>query len=318
MKETITQPNLLAIVGPTAVGKTALSIEIGQALDGEIISADSRQIYQMMDIGTAKATPEEQQALPHHLIDMVAPDGNLTLAHYVERASAAVHEINGRGRLPILVGGTGLYVRALLEGWTVPEVAPDAALREALAEVAEKQGIGALHAQLATVDPQAAENIDARNVRRVIRALEVYHVTGQPITELQRKNPPAWSIVKVGLTMPREQLYRRIDDRIDDMMDRGLEQEVRALAQAGYDWRLPSMSALGYRQLGQYIRGEVSLREAVALIRRHTRKFVRQQYNWFQLVDESIHWLDLSTMTTSAAAAKICQLVKGALGESGG
>ena len=286
------EAKVLVIVGPTAAGKTALAIRLGQRFGGEAISADSRQIYRYMDIGTAKATCEEQAALPHHLIDIVDPDEELTLAHYQDLANAAIEQIWARGRLPILVGGTGLYVRAVTEGWTVPEVAPDLALRERLQREAEQHGVEALHATLVTVDPLAAQRIDARNVRRVIRALEVYYRTGAPISSLQSKDPPGYHLLKIGLTMPREALYARIDARIDRMIAQGLENEVRALAARGYGYDLPSMSGLGYQQIGQYLRGEVSRDEAIALIKRHTRRFVRQQYNWFRLTDAVIHWFD--------------------------
>ena len=289
---------MLAIVGPTAVGKTALSIELARRFDGEIVSADSRQIYRHMDIGTAKATPEEQAAAPHHLIDVVDPDEELTLSHYRRLATEAVADIAARGRLPILVGGTGLYVRALLEGWTVPEVPPRPAVRRALEERAEREGHEALHRRLAEVDPAAAARIDSRNVRRVIRALEVYQATGEPISALQRKEPPGYRVFTIGLTMPRADLYRRIDERVDRMVEAGLVGEVRDLLARGYERGqgrdLPAMSGLGYRQIGQYLRGEVSLEEAIALIKRHTRRFVRQQYNWFRLSDPTIHWVDVT------------------------
>jgi tRNA dimethylallyltransferase len=288
------------IVGPTAIGKTALAIRLGQALRGEIISADSRQVYRYMDIGTAKATPEERAALPHHLIDIVDPDQELTLAHYRRLASETITQIALRARLPILVGGTGLYVRTVTEGWTVPEVPPDVALRARLEAEAERLGPQALHAGLAAVDPLAAQRIDARNVRRVIRALEVYQHTGTPISALQGKELPDYDILKLGLTMARPALYARIDARVDRMLEQGLVDEVRGLVKRGYGYDLPSMSGLGYRQIGQYLRGEVTLEEAICLIKRHTRRFVRQQYNWFRLSDPTTHWLDAATLNDNA------------------
>ena len=285
-------PRVLVVIGPTAVGKTALAIRLGQAFDGEAISADSRQVYRGMDIGTAKPTVAEQGALTHHLIDIVDPDEDLTLAHYRRLADEIIRSVWSRGQLPILVGGTGLYVRAVLEGWTVPQVPPDEALRVYLYEQSRREGHEALHARLALVDPDAAGRIDARNVRRVIRALEVYQHTGIPISRLQQKRPPEYRVLKLGLTMPRPQLYEGIDARIERMMERGLVEEVRALVARGYGYDLPAMSGLGYRQIGQYLRDEVTLDEAVVLIKRHTRRFVRQQYNWFRLSDPSIHWLD--------------------------
>lgn len=290
----ITRPKVLVIVGPTGVGKTALSIRLGQAFGGEAISADSRQVYRYLDIGTAKATQEEQAALRHHLIDIVDPDDELTLAHYQRLAAQAIDDVWSRGNLPILVGGTGLYIRALLEGWTVPVVPPDRALRARLLQQAERHGPEALHASLAGVDAVAAQRIDARNVRRVVRALEVYYQTGLPISRLQRKQPPNYRLLKIGLTMPRPALYERINARIERMIAQGLVEEVRWLVAQGYGYELPSMSGLGYRQIGQHLCGDITLDEAVTLIRRHTRRFVRQQYNWFRLSDPTIHWLDVT------------------------
>lgn len=299
------RPRVVAIVGPTAVGKTALSLRLALALGGEIVSADSRQIYRGMDIGTAKVTAAERALAPHHLIDVVAPDEELTLAHYRQLAAQAIEDIWARGRLPLLVGGTGLYVRALLEGWTVPEVPPDQDLRARLEARAAREGAQALHAQLQAADPAAAAQIDARNVRRVIRALEVYLATGRPISEQQRKQPPDYAVLRLGLTLEREALYARIDARVDQMMALGLEREVRDLVDRGYGFDLPAMSALGYQQLGQYLRGEVSLDEAVALIKRHTRRFVRQQYNWFRLSDVSIHWHQADALDEQAIIAQV-------------
>ena len=304
-------PKLLVIVGPTAVGKTALSLCLGQALDGEIISADSRQIYRHMDIGTAKPTSDERARVPHHLIDVVDPDQVLTLAQYKRLAAEAIQDVSSRGKLPILVGGTGLYVRAVTEGWTVPEVPPDGALRQRLREEAERLGHQALHASLARVDPVAADRIDPRNVRRVIRALEVHHQTGIPISRLQRKRPPGYALLKIGLTMPRPALYRRINARIDRMIEQGLEAEVRWLLSRGYDYDLPSMSALGYQEIGQYLRGQLSLEEAVALIKRNTRRLVRKQYNWFQLTDKSIRWFDCRSLQK----ASLRELVRAFMGD---
>jgi tRNA dimethylallyltransferase len=283
---------LLVIAGPTAVGKTALSLQLAQAYSGEIISADSRQIYRGLDIGTAKATPEQQALVPHHLLDIVDPNEILTLAEFQARAYAAIEAIHQRQRLPVLVGGTGQWVQAVVEGWGVPRVPPDPDLRSALEVEARTIGAEAFHARLAAVDPQAAQKLDPRNVRRVIRALEVYQKTGIPISQHQSKTAPPYRILLLGLTMPRETLYRRIDQRIDNMMELGLLDEVKQLVEAGHGWELPAMSGLGYRQIGQYLRGEVNLEEAVALIKKETRRFVRQQYNWFRLDDPRINWFE--------------------------
>jgi tRNA dimethylallyltransferase len=286
--------SLVALIGPTAVGKTAISLHLAETFNGEVVSADSRQVYRSMDIGTAKATPKEQRRAPHHLLDLVAPDEPLTLAQYQPLAYAAIDDILRRGRLPLLVGGSGLYVRAVLEGWTIPRVPPNPALRAVLEKEAKRRGEAVLHRWLATLDPPAAERIDPRNVRRVIRALEVCLTAGRPISELQAKRPPPYRILRIGLSMPRELLYRRIDERVERMMTHGLVDEVRGLVAKGYSFDLPAMSGLGYRQIGLYLRDEATLEEAVALIKRETRRFVRQQYTWFRLDDPAIRWFDAS------------------------
>ncbi len=287
------QPPLIVIVGPTAVGKTRLSLRLAQEFDGEIVSADSRQVYRGLDIGTAKPTLEESERVPHHLIDVVAPDEAFTLAQYQELAYQAIGDVLGRGKFPFLVGGTGLYVKAVVEGWGIPRVPPNEELRAELYRQAELEGEEALHARLRGVDPAAAERIDPRNVRRVVRALEVCLETGRPISELQRKKPPPYRILQIGLTMERQELYRRIDERVDRMIESGLVEEVRGLVEQGYGYDLPSMSGLGYQQIGLYLRGQVNLEEAIQLIKRHTRRFVRHQYNWFRLDDEAIRWFDV-------------------------
>ncbi len=284
---------LLTIVGPTAVGKTGLSLRLAQDFALEIISADSHQVYKGLDIGTAKATPAEQVAVPHHLLDVVEPDQVLTLADFQKLVYTTIKVIHQRQHLPVMVGGSGQWVRAVVEGWGIPKVPPDPVLRAKLEQRAETEGAAALHAQLAQVDPQAAQNIDYRNVRRVIRALEVYQKSGIPITVHQQKKPPSYSILQIGLTRPREQLYQRLDLRVDRMMEAGLLAEVESLANAGYGWHKPAMIGLGYRQIGLYLQGQVSLDEAVALIKKETRRFVRQQYNWFSLKDERIHWFEV-------------------------
>jgi len=285
---------VVALVGPTAVGKTALAIRLADEFALEVVSADSRQVYRHMDIGTAKPTSEERHRVAHHLIDVVDPDERFTLAQYQQAAYAAIDGVHRRRKLPLLVGGTGLYVRAVLEGLSIPHVEPDPSLREQLLAEAESKGYQALHDRLRDLDPVAAEHIDARNVRRVIRALEVCYLLRQPISSVQRAAPPPYRVLRIGLMMPREQLYRRIDERVGRMREAGLVEEVRALVARGYDYALPAMSGLGYRQVGMYLRGEISLDEAVVLIKRHTRRFVRQQANWFRADDPAISWFDVS------------------------
>jgi tRNA dimethylallyltransferase len=287
-------PPLIAIVGPTAVGKTATAIRLCREFHGEIISADSRQIYHGLDIGTAKPTSQERAVAVHHLIDVVDPDQVLGLAEYQALAYAAINDVLGRKRVPFLVGGTGQWVRAVTEGWGVPRVPPDYALRAELEAEANRVGPRALHARLASVDPDAAAKIDYRNVRRVIRALEVYLKTGIPISQHQRAQSPPYRMLQIGLTMPREMLYARADARVERMLADGLLAEVRMLVDQRYHLGLPAMSGLGYRQMGQHLAGELSLDEAVRLIKKETRRFIRQQYNWFRLDDPAIHWFDVS------------------------
>ena len=295
---------LVLIVGPTAVGKTALSLALAQRFGGEIVSADSRQIYQGMDIGTAKATPEERALVPHHLLDIASPDEWYTVAQFQDAAMQAIGEIHARGRLPFLVGGSGLYVRAVAEGLQIPRIPPSPELRAAL-EAQAAADPDALAERLRALDPDAADRIDPRNVRRVIRALEVCLLAGQPISEQQTRQPPPLRCLWIGLTLPRPELYGRIDERVDRMIASGLVDEVRALAARGYAWDAPAMTGVGYRQIGTYLRGESSLEEAVREIKRATRRFVRQQSNWFRLDDARIHWLHSDAQVERIAAELI-------------
>ena len=288
---------LVVIVGPTAVGKTALSLHLAEVLQGEVVSADSRLFYRRMDVGTAKPTPEECARVPHHLIDIARPGETVGLAEFQELAYAKIGDIHARGKLPLLVGGTGQDVRAVVEGWRVPRVPPDPALRARLEAQAEREGAAALHARLAQLDPDAAGRLDPRNVRRVIRALEVCLITGQPISQQQGKQPPPYRILQVGLTMERAALYARADRRVEAMIAAGLEEEVRRLVEAGYGWDLPAMSGLGYAQFRPYFEGQATLEQVVAEIRRATRRFIRHQYNWFRLNDRAIRWFDVAETT---------------------
>lgn len=300
---------LLVIVGPTAVGKTALAVRLGKVLGGEVVSADSRQVYRGMDIGTAKPKAEERAQTPHHLIDIRDPDKPLSLAEYQALAYQAIDDLSARGRLPMLVGGTGQYVHAIVEGWGIPAVPPDETLRAELYAEAEAAGYEALHARLRTLDPVAAKRIDPRNVRRVVRALEVCLVAGRPISKLQHKSSPPYRILQIGLTRPRLVLYQRADDRVDAMIAAGLVDEVRRLVEAGYGWHLPAMSSLGYREIRVHLRGEISLKEAIQRIKRETRRFIRQQYNWFRLSDPHTHWFDLEATALPKVKAAVTSLL---------
>lgn len=281
---------LIAIIGPTAVGKTAISLRLAREFRGEIVSADSRQVYRWMDIGTAKPNAQERQCVPHHLLDAVNPGETFSLAEYQRLAYAAIAEIHARGNTPFLVGGTGLYVRAVLDGLAIPRVAPNPTRRAELEQV----DAATLYTRLRELDPIAAERIDPRNKRRVIRAIEVCESAGKPISELQSRAAPNYRILRIGLTMPREQLYERINTRVDQMIEGGFVDEVRGLLARGYTAETPAMSGLGYREIEQYLRGVISLDEAVRLLKRDTRRFVHHQYSWFRLGDTRIHWFDLS------------------------
>ncbi|MCA9976115.1 MAG: tRNA (adenosine(37)-N6)-dimethylallyltransferase MiaA [Anaerolineales bacterium] len=294
---------LLVLVGATAVGKTALSLALAAQFQGEIVSADSRLFYRGMDIGTAKPSLAEQAAVPHHLIDVCAPDETLTLGDYQERAYRLIADIQARGRLPILVGGTGQYVKAVVEGWGIPRVPPQPTLRAAL----ERLGGDELGRWLQQLDSTAALQIDPRNVRRVIRALEVTLVSGRPITELQRKMPPPYHLAMIGLRREREALYARIDERVDGMMAAGLLAEVERLREMGYGRFLPSISGLGYRQLYDYLEGELTLAEAVQRIKFETHRFVRQQNTWFRADDPAITWFEMAEAGVETAVATFVQ-----------
>ncbi|MBN1318261.1 MAG: tRNA (adenosine(37)-N6)-dimethylallyltransferase MiaA [Anaerolineales bacterium] len=285
-------PPLITIVGPTAVGKTKFSIELALRINGEIVSADSRLVYRGMNIGTAKPDSTEQEKVPHHLVDIVEPDDTLSLAEYQQMAYSVIDQIHHRNNIPLLVGGTGQYVRAVVEGWGIPTVPPNSELRQELETFANQHGADALHKRLEELDPAAAKKIDYRNIRRVIRALEVTMLAGEPISKLQTKKPPPFRILQIGLICSRPEIYQRIDIRIDKMIEKGLVDEVKSL-KAGYGLDLPSMSGLGYRQIGAYLSGETDLETAIQLIRKETRRFVRQQSTWFRQNDPNIHWFNI-------------------------
>lgn len=283
---------LVVIIGPTAVGKTEISIQLAERLDGEIISADSRLFYRGMDTGTAKPTPEERARVPHHLIDVAAPNQTWSLALFQQAAAAALAEVYARGRLPFLVGGTGQYIHAVTRGWTPPAAGPDMNLRAELESLAEAKGYIWLHEKLRKVDPTAAEAIDPRNLRRTVRALEVIRSTGRKFSEQRGRGESPYRLLTIGLTRPREELYARVDARIEAMFAAGLLDEVRSLLAQGYSPELPSMSGIGYRECCRVISGEWSEEQAKVEMRRATRVFVRRQANWFKLSDPEIHWFE--------------------------
>ncbi len=283
---------LIVIVGPTASGKTDLAIRLAERLDGEIVSADSRLFYRGMDIGTAKPTVEERARVPHHLIDVAAPDETWSLAVFQQAADAAIADIHARGKVAFLVGGTGQYIRAVTHGWSPPAVPPWPRLRSVLERLAGERGIYWLHEKLAFLDPVAANAIDPRNLRRTIRALEVIFATGYPFSAQRRQSTPRYTLFTLGLYWPRPQLYARIDARIETMFAQGLLEETRRLLTHGYSPTLPSLSAIGYRQCTAVLQNELTLEQAKAEMRRLTRNFVRRQTNWFKYTDPNIHWFD--------------------------
>lgn len=287
---------LLVILGPTAVGKTDLAIRLAHAFGGEIVGADSRQIYRTMDIGTAKPSPEQLASAPHHLIDIAEPDEDISLPKYQRLATASIHAINGRGALPMLVGGTGQYITALLEGWTPPEVPPNPIKRVELEAEAAANGVPTLYARLLALDPDAATIIEPNNLRRIIRALEVIEATGQPFSAQRAKNPPPYRTRVIGLTMDRDRLRERADLRLDQMMDAGFLDEARGLLDSGYSRRLPSMSAVGYTQLAAHLLDDVPYDEAIRLARKATHTFIRRQFSWFRGHDHGILWHNMDEL----------------------
>ena len=299
---------LLVLAGPTASGKTALALALAEALARqagmEVVSADSRQIYRLMDIATAKPTSEERAILPHHLLDVVWPDESYTLAQYQEDANAAIAAIHASGALPLLAGGTGLYIRAVVDGLAIPRVPPNPELRARLEAEAAEHGTQALFRQLAERDPAAAARIDPTNPRRIIRALEVCIESGRPFSEQQGTRPTPYRTLMLGLNTAREALYARADARVDAMLAAGLVAETRMLVERGYDWSLPSMSSLGYREIGTYLRGETTLPEAVARLKLNTHSYIRRQLTWFR-PDTRIHWLDAALPPEALLAAAL-------------
>ena len=298
---------LVVIVGPTAVGKTSLSVQLAKRFHGEIISGDSMQVYQGMDIGTAKIMPEEMEGVPHHLIDIRRPDQNFSVREYQQLAREKASEIAGRGRLPILAGGTGLYIEAVVHDYAMPHVKEDISRREELHAFARRKGNEALHRRLEKVDPEQAKKLHPNDLRRMIRALEVYYVTGKPFSKLRRKGTSPYEALWIGLTMPREQLYERINERVDMMIRQGLVDEVKKLWDQGYGLHLTSMQAIGYKEIVSYLEGEITLDEAIRLIKRGSRKYAKRQLSWFRRIKE-IHWFDV---TNSQSFREIEELVAG-------
>ncbi len=283
---------LIVVIGPTAVGKTELSIRLAEALAAEIISVDSRLFYRGMDIGTAKPSKADMQRVPHHLIDVCDPDETWSLAVFQRAAQEAIRDVHARGKLPLLVGGTGQYVRAVIEGWQVPAQQPDPRLRQALEKWALEIGPAEIHRRLGLLDPAAAARILPGNVRRTIRALEVIFNTGKRFDEQRTRGGSPYSLLMLGLRRPRAEIYARVDARIEAMLKDGLLDEARGLLAKGYSADLPSMSAIGYREMIAVEQGRMTLDEAVTEMKSLTHQFVRRQANWFKESDPNIRWFD--------------------------
>ena len=301
---------LVAIVGPTGVGKSRLALHLAQTFNGEIVSADSRQVYRYMNIGTAKPIPQELSLVPHHLIDIINPDEGFSLAQYQQLAYKAIEDIQRRNKLALLVGGSGLYVWSVVEGWRVPQVPSDPEFRHSLERKAIEVGKDKLYQELMQVDPVAAQRIDPRNVRRIIRALEVYRNTETPLSQLQYKQAPLFGILIMGLTANRAALYRRVDLRVDEMIEQGLVAEVKKLVDLGYNFNLPAMSGIGYKQIGVFLRGELTLAAATQQIKFETHRFIRHQYAWFRLKDDRIRWFDIQNRVEPEITALVAKFIK--------
>jgi len=302
--------NLIAIVGPTGVGKSRLALRLAHNFNGEIVSADSRQIYRYMDIGTAKPGGQELSFIPHHLIDIIKPDEVFSLAQYQQLASKAIEVIYQRRKLPLLVGGSGQYLWSVVEGWGIPRVPPDPDLRYKLEQKAAGGGGEELYRELLRRDPAAAKKVDRHNMRRVIRALEISKTKNQSLNHKPEKSTPYNTLI-IGLTMDRTELYSRIDSRIDSMIERGWVEEVKNLINAGYNLNLPSMSSIGYRQIGQFLEGKTTLEAAIQQTKFESHRLVRQQYNWFSPKDDRIRWFDVQNRVEPEITALVGRFVKG-------
>ncbi|NEW06436.1 tRNA (adenosine(37)-N6)-dimethylallyltransferase MiaA [Paenibacillus sp. SYP-B3998] len=296
------KPKLLVLLGPTAVGKTKLSLELAQRFGCEIISGDSMQVYRGMDIGTAKASEAEQRLVPHHLIDIHDPAYPFSAAEFQERVKSLITDIHARGKLPFIVGGTGLYIESVCYNYQFTDVGMDEAFRQEQEAYALANGDEALHLRLRDIDPESADRLHANDRRRVIRALEVAHVSGQTFSAhlaAQKKESP-YELCIIGLTMDRALLYKRIEERIDEMMNEGLIQEVQKILDAGCPKQAISMQALGYKEIVRYLDGELSLEEAVTLLKRDTRRFAKRQLSWFRHMKD-IYWVDVTETANFSA-----------------
>ena len=308
--EISSKPTLIVIVGPTAVGKSSLALHLASRFSGEVVNSDSRHVYRGLEIGTAAPSRERCSHIPHHLYGIVDPGDGFNIAQYIPLASRTIQGVHERGNLPILVGGTGQYVNGLVQGWTTPKVPPNPILREQLVAKLADDGIAALIRHLKELDPLAASRVDMQNPRRIIRAIEVREATGSTPVVVQRQIPPYNSFF-VGLTTSsRTELHQRIDERVDQMIGDGWIPEVRTLIDQGYSQDLPALSSMGYRELIQYVIGELPLEEAVRLIKVAHHRLARNQYTWFKATDSRINWFVIGEGCQSEAEVALHEWLK--------
>lgn len=286
------KPKVIMLIGATASGKTGLAIQLAQALRTEIISADSRYLYRQLNIGTAKPSAEEVSKVRHYLINCADLDQPWSIGEYKAEAENLIHKLNDEGKIPILTGGTGQYIRSLLQNWQIPELEADERMRKVLEGIGGNIGFEKLHENLRVLDAEAASFIDYQNHRRTVRAIEVIFKTGLRFSQVRSKQEPPFDSLIIGLKWERAELFQRIDARIEQMLDEGFIDEVRELVESGYKDALLKMGVIGYSELIAFLDGEISLEEAKTLIKRNTRKYVRRQANWFKPTDPEIHWLN--------------------------
>lgn len=285
---------VIVLIGPTAVGKTKIAVELAKKIDGEIVSADSMQIYKHMDIGTAKASLEDMEGIRHYMLDVIEPDQEFSVAKYKEMAVECIEEVIRKRKVPILVGGTGLYINSIVDNVEFSETITDWGYREELEEKAEREGVEVLHKELEKIDPEAAQKIHTNDLKRIIRALEVYKFTGKPISyhqQISRDIPSKFNFIMIGLTMERGELYKRIDRRVDQMIEKGLNEEVKKLLDRGISIRSTAMQGLGYKEMVEYLTLTKSLEEVLEIIKRDSRRYAKRQLTWFRR-DKRIYWLD--------------------------
>ncbi|MED0965980.1 tRNA (adenosine(37)-N6)-dimethylallyltransferase MiaA [Bacillus cereus] len=306
----VQREKVAVIIGPTAVGKTKLSIDLAKALNGEIISGDSMQIYRTMDIGTAKVTTDEMDGIPHYMIDIKNPEDSFSVAEFQERVRKYIREITERGKLPIIVGGTGLYIQSVLFDYQFTDEAGDAIYREQMEKLALERGVEYVHKKLQEVDPESAERIHANNVRRVIRALEIFHTTGEKMSNQLEKqeNELLYDVSLIGLTMDREMLYDRINLRVDLMVEQGLLEEVKGLHERGVR-ECQSIQAIGYKEIYDYFENRVSLEEAVSQLKTNSRRYAKRQLTWFRNKMD-VAWFDV---TDGEKTSEILRYIEGKL-----